>query len=452
MRAHVEDPPAVAENRSCGVRAEYGAVRAWGMVCILSAVLLLSYVDRYALTVLVGPIKRDLALSDTQVSVLLGTAFAVVFALAGPVYGYLVDRYNRRNLVISGIVLWTIDDHAEWLCAEFHHALRLPDGARHRRGGADAGGLFDDQGCPSGGTTRPRVWRLPVRVRDRLRRCTRGDRLDVAIAAGIDLGAIPVLHGRSTWQLILVAIGLLGVPAVLLVLAIREPGREPAAANLSASLADVIAYTAKYRSIFMPLVAGYAVWGTCIFGYGNWIPTALGRVWNEPATAIGSTYGLITVFAGSSPYWCSRSCLTGPPNAGMARFAAAALGLASIIVAVPTMIAPWGISPLLTWVCLGINIAFGFGNQLVLTVVLSQVTPNRMMGKLAACTNMALILVGFGVGPTLVAWVSTLFGPASSSLSRALSMVIGPGWIAFGLLMLLVWIGIRRSDLAAARQ
>ncbi len=452
MRAHVEDPPAVAENRSCGVRAEYGAVRAWGMVCILSAVLLLSYVDRYALTVLVGPIKRDLALSDTQVSVLLGTAFAVVFALAGPVYGYLVDRYNRRNLVISGIVLWTLMTTLSGFAPNFitlfvcrmglgiGEAVLTPaaysmikDALPEGRQGRAFGVYLFGSAIGFGAALVVIGWMSQL-------------------LQGIDLGAIPVLHGRSTWQLILVAIGLLGVPAVLLVLAIREPGREPAAADLSASLADVIAYTAKYRSIFMPLVAGYAVWGTCIFGYGNWIPTALGRVWNEPATAIGSTYGLITVFAGSLTILVLSVLLDRAAKRGMARFAAAALGLASIIVAVPTMIAPWGISPLLTWVCLGINIAFGFGNQLVLTVVLSQVTPNRMMGKLAACTNMALILVGFGVGPTLVAWVSTLFGPASSSLSRALSMVIGPGWIAFGLLMLLVWIGIRRSDLAAARQ
>src|SRR6202166_2944940 len=80
---------------------------AWAVVGILIATAVLSYTDRQVLSLLVDPIRSDLGISDTQISLLLGTAFAVVYGIAGVPLGYLADRISRRNLIFTGVSVWS---------------------------------------------------------------------------------------------------------------------------------------------------------------------------------------------------------------------------------------------------------------------------------------------------------------------------------------------------------
>src|ERR1700704_3639110 len=81
---------------------------AWAVVGILIATAVLSYTDRQVLSLLVDPIRTDLGISDTQISLLLGTAFAVVYGIAGIPLGFLADRTSRRNLIFAGVLVWSI--------------------------------------------------------------------------------------------------------------------------------------------------------------------------------------------------------------------------------------------------------------------------------------------------------------------------------------------------------
>src|SRR6202051_1163551 len=81
---------------------------AWAVVGILIATAVLSYTDRQVLSLLVDPIRTDLGISDTQISLLLGTAFAVVYGIAGIPLGLLADRTSRRNLIFTGVSVWSL--------------------------------------------------------------------------------------------------------------------------------------------------------------------------------------------------------------------------------------------------------------------------------------------------------------------------------------------------------
>src|ERR1700732_5376463 len=80
---------------------------AWAVVAILIATAVLSYTDRQVLSLLVDPIRSDLGITDTQISLLLGTAFAVVYGIAGLPLGFLADRTSRRNLIFAGVLVWS---------------------------------------------------------------------------------------------------------------------------------------------------------------------------------------------------------------------------------------------------------------------------------------------------------------------------------------------------------
>src|SRR6187402_336812 len=82
--------------------------RAWTVVAILIATAILSYTDRQVLSLLVDPIRADLGISDTQISLLLGIAFALVYGVAGIPLGYLADRTSRRNLIFAGVLVWSL--------------------------------------------------------------------------------------------------------------------------------------------------------------------------------------------------------------------------------------------------------------------------------------------------------------------------------------------------------
>ena len=91
---------------------------AWTVVAILIATAVLSYTDRQVLSLLVDPIRGELGISDTQISLLLGTAFAVVYGIAGIPLGLMADRISRRNLIFAGIVVWSLGTIA---CGLSHH-------------------------------------------------------------------------------------------------------------------------------------------------------------------------------------------------------------------------------------------------------------------------------------------------------------------------------------------
>ena len=80
---------------------------AWYVVIILMVCYTLSFVDRQILSLLVGPMKRDLGISDTRIGLLQGVAFALFYGLMGLPLGRLADTHNRRNVIIVGVVLWS---------------------------------------------------------------------------------------------------------------------------------------------------------------------------------------------------------------------------------------------------------------------------------------------------------------------------------------------------------
>ena len=78
--------------------------RAWYLVVLLTIAYVFSFVDKYLPALLIEPIKQDLGASDTQMGLLLGPAFAILYATLGLPLGWLADRVRRNTLVAAGKV------------------------------------------------------------------------------------------------------------------------------------------------------------------------------------------------------------------------------------------------------------------------------------------------------------------------------------------------------------
>lgn len=86
-------------DRTPEARERYG----WYVVGVLMLAYVCSFIDRQILALMVGPIRRDLAISDTQMSLLMGLSFALFYSFLGLPIGRLADRGNRRNIIAAGI-------------------------------------------------------------------------------------------------------------------------------------------------------------------------------------------------------------------------------------------------------------------------------------------------------------------------------------------------------------
>ena len=81
---------------------------AWFGVGVLVFAFIFSIADRIIISLLVDPIKLDLELSDSDMGLMMGPAFALFYALMGLPIGRMVDRRSRTMIVGTGIFLWSI--------------------------------------------------------------------------------------------------------------------------------------------------------------------------------------------------------------------------------------------------------------------------------------------------------------------------------------------------------
>jgi MFS family permease len=81
---------------------------AWYSVAVLMLMYVFSFIDRTTISLLVEPMKRDLHISDTQIGMLQGLAFALLYTFLGLPIARLSDRHSRRAIIAAGVFIWSI--------------------------------------------------------------------------------------------------------------------------------------------------------------------------------------------------------------------------------------------------------------------------------------------------------------------------------------------------------
>jgi predicted MFS family arabinose efflux permease len=105
-RDHTDTPRQLGLPQGQGPGSQSGKYR-WYVVSILSAVYALNFLDRQVINILGESIKRDLNISDTQLGLLMGTAFALFYSTLGLPIARLADRTHRVNIIAAALLLWS---------------------------------------------------------------------------------------------------------------------------------------------------------------------------------------------------------------------------------------------------------------------------------------------------------------------------------------------------------
>ncbi|CAN5330940.1 MFS transporter [soil metagenome] len=358
----------------------------------------LSYVDRQILSLMVEPVKRDLALSDTQVSLLHGFAFALFYTLVGLFLGRLADRYNRRTLIIVGMAIWCIATAACGFAGSLGglFAARMMVGFGEASLSPAAYSMLADYFPKERRGRAMGLYSLGVYLGSGLAFIVGG--FVIAGTKGIDSIALPILGDFRPWQLAFLLAALPGVLLLPLMFTVKEPARREKAGS-EAGLAHFIAQ----RRFYAPAILGYAVLAIVTFAYTAWLPTAFIRLWGWSPRDIGLAYGGIMLIFGSSGMLLSglaadRLVAKGRQDAhlllsiGGTLAAIGAAAVAGLVTSPSAALA--GVA--VTSFCISMSIALA-------PVVLQSVTPNGLRGQMTALYLLLINLLGMGCGPTLVA-------------------------------------------------
>jgi MFS family permease len=401
-----------------------GRPYAWTVVAILIATAILSYTDRQVLSLLVDPMRGDLGITDTQISLLLGTAFAGVYGVAGIPLGYLADRVSRRNLILAGIVVWSVGTIGCGLSHDFGQifASRVVVGLGEAVLSPAAISLISDYFPPSRRGAAVGLFLSGIAIGSGAAILIGGGVLN-AVEQGV-LTATP-LAAWAPWRLVLLLIGGPGLIWSLAILLIREPVRRVAAApSLSLAPAPRPMAWARVAPIYL-MVAMASLVDNAV---GAWAPSLLIREFHRDPARIGLELGLLLTLgfgggvfagglladrAGAAGGWrrkigvCVIVGLSIPPVSLLLDSA----DFTIVLLAVPLYFALSGI-------------VTGVGFSTILDVV-----SNRSRGLAMSISFFLNVAFGAGLGPTAVAMAGThIFGDAAG-LAPALSATVAGGYL-----------------------
>jgi MFS transporter, Spinster family, sphingosine-1-phosphate transporter len=392
-------------------------------VAVLFAVNLVGYLDRQIITLLVQPIKATLHLSDGQIGLMQGTAFVLTFSVAGLFMGRLVDRRNRRNLLIACILIWSVSAAASGL-AQNSWQLFL---ARMGVGVGEAALL-------------PTAISL---ISDLFNANRRGKALGffmTGVYAGVGLSlilvafALPSLNkltaeliGRGwmfeTWRLVMLTMLVPGIVCCVLLALVREPVRTfTTSAHTPLDWSGVRDWSARIR-LFIPHHIGFALATFGAYAMFGWLPTILIREHGLIARDAGLTYGVLVAVIGSiSAFlggvlgdWRSRKAGS-RGRIGVALYgmpvAFAGFLLMAVVPTVPGLLLGTG----LITAGLGLSIVIGF-------LSVSDLSPPESRGQISSIYLIFTGLIGSGGGPAVVGYANDIFGGPTHSLSSLLGMI-----------------------------
>lgn len=393
-----------------------GSMAAWAIVICLMAAMIFSLVDRFAISLLVEPIKADLHLSDRDIGLLSGIAFGLFYAFMGLPMGLLADRWSRKGTIVLGIGVWSLATAACGLAQNFWQLLLGRIGV-----GAGEAGLA------------PASYSIIADLfpRNQLSRALSVFQLGATLGSGIALSIVGVIFsaltkgewpalttglGLAPWQATFIVVALPGIFFLVLLGALRLP---EARVKLEASREGMIPALRRKPALYGLLFL--AMSGVLMVNYAllSWVPAFMQREFHKTPGEVGATYGLIVLLA------CPVAMLLGgwladrlDRNGNPAAHALIVLASAVMLVALSGLLyvagsasAAYGAIALLHF---AVTLPVGVAPALI------QIrTEPEVRSRISALYVLTVNLAGLGIGPVAIGAMSDALAGDPSGLRHS---------------------------------
>lgn len=409
----------------------------------------LSYIDRTILTLLVKPIRETLQISDVQISLLHGLAFALFYTFMGIPIGRLADRYNRVQIITSGIALWSLMTALCGLARNFGQMFlaRMGVGVGEAALSPAAYSMLADYFKGPQYTLALSIYTSAIYTGAGLALVLGG-----AIISSVPAMNLPFVGHLEPWQVVFMFVGLPGLVVALWVMTLREPARlgveSDGKGDNVPSFGEVVRHVRSQPAAFGLLLAGYASLSLLWNGAMAWIPTYFMRVHGWTVAEVGLRFGLVLGLLGTIGIICGglisgelrrrgrtdsnllvgimASLLILPAGLLAPGFASADAALAGFGLFVFAGAIPWGAAP----------------------AAFTEISPNRMRAQVSAMYLFGINLAGIGLGPTVVAYFTQNVFGYDASVGSSLATVTA---LTAPLAALLLWLGLKSYRASMAK-
>lgn len=395
-----------AAEPNAAAHEEPSEAYAWFVVVVLLLAYTCSFIDRMILTLLVGPIRADLGISDTEMSLLVGFAFAVLYTVAGIPLGYIADRGNRRRLITAGITGWSAMTAACGLAPNYLSLFlaRIGVGIGEATLSPAAYSLLSDYFRKDKLGRAVAVYSIGVPLGSGIALMLGG--LIVEMATKMPPVDLPGIASAAPWRLVFFMAALPGLAVALLMLLVREPARKGARVEARRGFGGVFAFVWEHRAAFGPHFLGLSLLTLVIYGYMAWVPTFFARSHGMEPAAAGFWFGIILAAGGAvgllaGGALADRLFKGGRKDGHLITILVATVGAAPFLILAPMM--P---GPALAFLCLAPAMLIASMHGGVAGAALQLITPNRFRAQVTALYFFVANLIGFGLGPTAVAAIT----------------------------------------------
>lgn len=430
-------------TQATGIAAPPSLRYAWYVVGVLALANISSFLDRQILALLVAPIKRDMHLTDTEVSLLMGLSFALFYTVFGILIGRVADRASRRNIIMTGITLWSL---LTALCAgvksypQFFLA-RMGVGVGEATLSPSAYSIIADYFPKSKLAMALSIFTMGIFL---------GSGLALAIGAGLVANlptegtiTVPLLGSIFHWQKLFIMIGLPGLIIAALMLTVREPQRkgklQRSGADVDLKLGEAMTIIFKRANTYVGICLGTAFTAFVSYGTTAWIPTYFNRTFGWPVSKAGLSYGLVVLIGSVAGllwggWYADRLVRKGITN-GRVRIGVIASASILTFCFVPLIKSPEAVLALLLIPAFFIASPMGAS-----TTAVQELMPNQVRALASAIFLFLINMIGMGLGPSFVAVFTDYVFHDESAIRYSLSALFVTGG-AFALLF--YWIAYR---------
>lgn len=479
-----------------------GSGVAWWTLAILVVAFVFSFIHRIVIGLLVDPIKADLGLTESQMGLLLGLAFAVFYALLGLPIGRWSDRYSRRTIIGVAIFLWSAMTALCGLARSYFELFAARVGT--------ALGMA---------ALSPAAYSMIADLfpRDRIGRALGIYQSGAFFGAGLAflLGAVviafvtrsgglslPLLGTLEPWRLVFIIVGLPGCVVALMMWTVREPARRQAApdaaegirwrdwaawgrrhqrglvlaalgalgVNLGVvaaaglvglgialtieliallalwSLRDALPFASANRRLYLCHFAGFSLLAVPIASLANWAPSWFIRVLGYTPAEAGWLIGLILLVLSPLGIYAGGWLADALGRRGYAD-APMRIGMGvALLLLLPSLFGTTLSDPRLAVPAFAVLVFCGSLTIAVGPAALQLVTPGPVRAQVSALWMLVLNLVTAAIGPTLVGIVTDRVFGDPLAVGQSMAVI---NLACMPLALLLLWAGLRQFRAAS---
>ena len=399
---------------------------AWYVVSVLVIAYIFSFIDRQIFSMVVGPLRHDLQITDTQYSVLTGLTFVVFYTSFGILIGRLVDIYSRRTIICIGMALWSLFTTGCGIAATFPQMLlmRMGVGVGEAALSPAAYSLIVDYVPPKRMSTAISVYSAGIYVGSGLSFLVGG--LVGNYAATHGAVTLPVVGQIHAWQILFFIVGVPGILLSPLLFTVREPRHRPDSRHATVPMGQVFSYIFANTKTFLLHNVGFGLLSLASYASAAWVPQFYVRTYHWNSKDIGWAYGVIVMICGSLGIIGAGRVADHLRARGRAN-ATLYVGMWIAILWVPVhflmLLASSGFWATVWLVPAAIFAAAPFG---VAPAAIQQMMPANMRGQASAVYLFILNLIGLGIGPTAVAFCTQHIFHRDDALRYSMLVVFVP--------------------------